>query len=453
MSYERQYLKPSTLEVDIKGIEITRDAAYCWLLVCLLSRTAIRIALGKILANMHLYQYTKYCLAVILFAPLLIACFSEAKILRKEIVFVLIYVFFVILFQVNLWLHPSYGIYYNRPVFGIEEIFFGVSRGSIWLLLAFVGITQAEKALKCIHISAIINLIYSTYELHQKQLVGYWETYNNAGKITHHSYSLTFGYQVIFCAIVFLYFFLEYRRFFDLICVFIALFYDITEGSRGSMICLGVFLVLYVFVTAQKTNLNNRIIIVTSVLLVVTLVHLLKNKIILGLVGIFDRLNISSRTLDMLISGNITDDNSRDVIRDLCYEAIQKQGFWGMGPFGSRTIIARKFYWGYPHNLAIELMMDYGVVIAVIILGTLAIGAICVLLYGEIKRKIVFIILLSMVIKLFMSATYWEDGFFWGCIGWMYMTIKYTVSSKASTSSDNTKKQERLTSKYIKKKP
>ena len=74
----------------------------------------------------------------------------------------------------------------------------------------------------------------------------------------------------------------------------------------------------------------------------------------------------------MLLNGEITDDHGRAEIARLSWDGIAKQGFFGMGPFGCRTIIAPYYNYGYPHNIFLEFILDYGWVLGILFLSILA---------------------------------------------------------------------------------
>ena len=120
----------------------------------------------------------------------------------------------------------------------------------------------------------------------------------------------------------------------------------------------------------------------------------------------------------MLLSGKISSDNGREKIAALSWSAIQRQGFFGMGPFGCRTVIAPFYNYGYPHNIALEMIMDYGWAIAGMIMTLITVRIFRAFIHADQKQSGVLIILLSMCMKLMISGSYWSEPFFWGLLGW-----------------------------------
>ncbi len=424
-------------------LRISQEAVYSWLLIITISRPAVGFVLRKVLSLVGLSFIYSYVLAAIMLIPVFIIFVKTFNHSRNQIQFLGIYLVFVLYFFINLVIHPSYEMYYFRDVFGIDEVFFGITRGSIWCLLAFVSAKDPQKVMRALRIAAYIMFLYSIYELIQARRVGYWETYNARGVMTQYNYSLTYGYQVIFCTIVFLYYYFNKKSIIDLTCSIISLVFVIMEGSRGSLICLFMFVLLYSLICVNKLKPMTKILLGIGALGIYFLISSNWDALVEWFLHSIMKTNINSRTISMLLNGNITSDQNRLVIYDLCWNSIKNQGFFGMGAFGNRTVIAPQFYWGYPHNIFIELVMDYGWFIAIILSIIIICSCIRMFKYAEGDRLFVFIILLSMTMRLFMSSSYWTDGFFWGFLGWMYASfqnisynkrIRNTISSRTMES-------------------
>ena len=130
-------------------------------------------------------------------------------------------------------------------------------------------------------------------------------------------------------------------------------------------------------------------------------------------------MNINSRTIEMLLNNTLMSDNGRVRIAELAWGVIDQQGFFGNGAFGSRWAIAPSYYWGYPHSIFLEFIIDYGWMFGCILLGVLAFAILRTLFVVDDEALCVFCVLLSMNAKLFLSDSYWSYQFFWVLLGCM----------------------------------
>ena len=399
-------------------IRLSKTWPYDWLIIAFLASETISTGFEFVFSKFDMLRLAGICTAIITWTPFLFVTLLNIKKAREEARFIVIYVAVFVLLMINLMLHPDYGKYYTRPVYGAYTVVFGLNRGALWGMLVFAVARKTNNVLSDIHISAILLFVYCLYRFYRAKQVGYWEAYNDLGILGKSEYNLVFGYKVIFCAVVFLYFFLERKNLLDLMGAAIALLLDIKEGSRGSLICLIVFVILYMFVKITRMKLRYKVLI--SLLLIMTYVGLTYyySEIVSLALRIIQKLHIQSRTINMLLSGDIMDDNGRAKIAELSWRAIHKQGFFGMGPFGCRTVIAPYYNYGYPHNIALELILDYGWFVAIGIMAWLIIRILRSFIHADKQQNSVLIIVLSMCVKLLISGSYWSEPFFWGLLGW-----------------------------------
>lgn len=401
-------------------IKITKENAYGWLLFCLIIRKGLLAAISKCLSIVGASGMAGFVLAVVMLGPLILITFKKTSGANAIFYFCVIYLCFLMFILIEGTIHPQYEEYYARPVFGIYEVFFGIKRGAIWGVLAFLGLHNGRKVLNVFYWGAAFLLLYSLYELLEAHSVGYWETYDAAGEMTKYDYSLTFGYQVIFCCIVFALFFLEQKKWYDLIAAVLSFMLVLLEGSRGPLVCLAVFVVLYFLIKSKRKRMK----LVIPIMALSLVIFLFGDQLFSWILDRIAALNIDSRTITMLLSGNLSSDNARGIIFDLCWDHIAKQGFWGMGPFGSRTFIVPRYYWGYPHNIVLELILDYGWMVGIGIMVAIVLAIIGMFRRAKKEELMVFCILLACNMKLFLSSTYWGELFFWSMVTWMAVILK-----------------------------
>lgn len=191
-------------------------------------------------------------------------------------------------------------------------------------------------------------------------------------------------------------------------------------GSRGTILCIASFLIMYYMMNFKK-NFFYLIIIVTSLIGVIWNF----NNIIDITINKFESLGISSRTLYKLQNGDILNDTGRGKIQEVAIEALNEHPILGLGIGGERILVNDKIYemtkdmsTCYPHNLAIEIIVQYGYFI-----GTMLIIFLIGLLVNTIKNtsgneRNIFLLLVSQeVIKLLVSSSYIISPMFFLVLG------------------------------------
>ena len=191
-------------------------------------------------------------------------------------------------------------------------------------------------------------------------------------------------------------------------------------GSRGTILCIASFLIMYYMMNFKK-NFFYLIIIATSLIGVIWNF----NNIIDITINKFKSLGISSRTLYKLQNGDILNDTGRGKIQEVAIEALNEHPILGLGIGGERILVNDKIYemtkdmsTCYPHNLAIEIIVQYGYFI-----GTMLIIFLIGLLVNTIKNtsgneRNIFLLLVSQeVIKLLVSSSYIISPMFFLVLG------------------------------------
>lgn len=403
---------------------LTKEKAYWWLVFCVAARSSLLFFIYKGLGVLYLSSLSGIVFAALMLAPVLIITLRNYKYADSELLFVAFLLSFQMILLVEGEFHPDYIEYFRRPVYGIYEVFFSTSRGAIWAFLAFSGIKNGKKVLNAFHVAAVVELLHGLYQLCEARSIGYWEVHDAVGEMIQVNYDLTFGYKLIFCCIVFLFFFLHQKRIFNLIASILSGLMVITDGSRGPILCLAVFLFLYMLVKIRDQQRWKKTIFAFLGIGICCIGLLLWQSIIPWLINKVSHMNVNSRTISMLVSGNIRSDTSRSAIYNLCLDIIRRQGPFGVGPFGDRVFIAPRYYWGYPHNVVLELILDYGWIVAIVIMAAIAVGILKLFKSLREEELIVFSILLACSTKLFISSTYWAEAFFWGMLAWMINMLR-----------------------------
>lgn len=204
------------------------------------------------------------------------------------------------------------------------------------------------------------------------------------------------------------------KRFVRLICFLTAVYFAIfitVYGNRGALVvvlvAMAVFLVVYVPL--------KHLVLLGGFFLSAILGALLFLEPILEMAGGLLGFDLAqSRNFRLLTRGLIDDDAGRFRIWKVCFDAILEHPLLGNGSGGDRVAnFVSRGRAAYAHNIVIELCVDFGVVIGLLIFGWLLyIGFRMVFKCRDRDWKALFLpfYVFSMV-ELFFSDTLYQSGY------------------------------------------
>lgn len=308
-------------------------------------------------------------------------------------------------FLLSFMAHPEYEEFFTRPVYGVLHRVFRPER-AIYAYLFFRLCRRPERVLGVMQWVSYILTAYHMWLLLDARAAGGWEEYDAGGEMTLMNYSLVYGYQVLFPAAVFTNDVFAGRK--SSVPWFLACVVQvILGGSRGPMLLLVGYCGLLLIRNWKRMPKLKYLI----VLLLAFLGFLLSDAALTWL----ESLGEHSRTIRMLLEGSISDDNGRDALQTAALELIKTGGPFGWGIYGDRAVLSQYHFAGYPHNLFLELLTNYGWLLG---------GLMCVIICFDIIRMIIFCkhpvwweiytILLICAMQLMVSQSYWYVWAFWG---------------------------------------
>ncbi|MBQ8783601.1 MAG: hypothetical protein IJZ57_07510 [Clostridia bacterium] len=184
---------------------------------------------------------------------------------------------------------------------------------------------------------------------------------------------------------------------FHYIVVILGMFAFAFGGARGAMLSLIIAGLIFYFMTYKPTKKN--VLTCTVIVTIGVAIALFKSSILIFISDVLDRLLIDSRTFRYLATGEIFDDSNRFQLYETSIDNI---GILGKGIMGDRVILGY-----YSHNLFLELLVQFG-----LLLGILLIGVICGCVISAILKKdrpeYIYIILLLPCgfLKLMITGSY-----------------------------------------------
>ncbi|GEM_PF-6838665 len=195
-------------------------------------------------------------------------------------------------------------------------------------------------------------------------------------------------------------------------------------GTRGAVVAVAVFFLLYLFLYTLPHGRNK----IRTIMLII-IIGLI---IITYFTAFFDytsNLGFGTRIYDQL-TGNVEMTGSgRERMHAVSIQEIMNQGFFGHGVFGEqylyRNIVGK---YTYPHNLVLELMLQFGLFIGgilVIMVFYLPIKAYKIEIKNRNYRTAMFIVALatSVYMNLLFSYTFWTTPLFFFVLSYFIRLI------------------------------
>lgn len=199
---------------------------------------------------------------------------------------------------------------------------------------------------------------------------------------------LPFSYSILTCTLsCLLGFFIKNNKIY-LICFLLGLALILLLGSRGALVCClaGSIIILY----SVRKNLNFKLIILLFTILIIFIFLLI----------LYSRIDVAfSRTLNMLISRDFFSDSGRFEIIETLYANFN---ILGSGIYSERIFINT-----YPHNIFVEFLFQYGLLIGIFLCISLLLllkkGCQC---KDQSIKYLVILLLSAGFFKLLFSSSY-----------------------------------------------
>lgn len=342
-----------------------------------------------------------------------------------------LYVSIVFLVLFTSVFHPEYADWFHHSYYNLNNMLVH-PRGAIWAFIVVWLIDDPEDIYSTLRIVCWILFIYYLLQYAQAMRIGYWTIYDIDGTESQMTYNMEFGYAMMFPAVFFgAVAFLKKVKIYYLFYA-VAMITILLGGSRGSAVWgILLFPIMLPFKWKNFTKKERHIWLLACFFLLplAYLVYSYLDVIQLGLSVALSEHGISSRTIEALFSGELSDANGRDEIYEMAIDLIKTGGPFGRGIYGDRIYIGRFFRWGYSHNVILELLVTFGYVGGSVIVGAVVYG-----IYNLFRRvtgiteQIIFITFFVTSLKLILSNSFWYVPSFWVVlvliIKWKTGTVK-----------------------------
>lgn len=365
--------------------------------------------------------------SMITFFPVFLSAVMYHKI-RKTGFFILLPLC-LLLFLLSAEIHPEYRTWIFAGNWDIWTCIFAPSCG-LYAFLYIQSIKKCDSLFKTVYIATWFNFAYALVRFMRVLMVGTIVTFKSIGQTHIIDYDMTLGYMVAFGAVVFLYKCVDKFNILDFGGLLFSIVIIVFGGSRGAF---GLLILAFLFIGFEfrEKLLNNKFFVTFSILCIGLIIigGISIKEIQAFLLNMLEKYDIHSRTLTMLISGHIADDNGRNAINDAAIQLIKTGGIFGHGVYGDRYVLVKVQDAGYPHNICLEMAAQFGVAFAVTILTIISALVIATFFNSKDKNfRIVYLAFLISSGKLIMSDSFWYNKYFWGLLGLtvMYWRILHT---------------------------
>lgn len=196
------------------------------------------------------------------------------------------------------------------------------------------------------------------------------------------------------------------------------LFMVISFGTRGPIVCIVAFFVLYFLMTKEwKHPLRAKAAIVIAGIVLLVFME----PILIQMEQLFSNLGVSTRIMQRMLDGSFLDSWGRESVNAQIIPWILQHPWTGLGFAGDRLIVG-----GYSHNLIFELCVSFGIPIAVLVMACILAAVFYGLHYAETSLTKSFIILLvcCSIVHLMISGTYLSHRLLFFLMGYCVSIIR-----------------------------
>lgn len=180
---------------------------------------------------------------------------------------------------------------------------------------------------------------------------------------------MNFAYYLCFFTCYLLIYYMKHRNPRDLVLSALGIILLLFSGTRGPIMCVIVSFAAY-FLTNKNTTSNIIIVVLTCVVLWFLSYTGLLGNIIRSAYTAMGRIGFSTRIFDYATNNMLSDSSGRDTLQAICWRAIEKKPFTGMGIGYDRVILK----YSYCHNFIIEMFLCFGIPGGIVLVGLIVIS-------------------------------------------------------------------------------
>ena len=216
--------------------------------------------------------------------------------------------------------------------------------------------------------------------------------------------------------------YLLYHNKSDLIWIIVG-FLFLMAGGRQSFVGFFIgMMVVYYSIRLNHLTIKQLVVRLMLVLFLLLFIVLLLPYLIVLLGDVVNVMGMDSRTMDMLTGNELFSTSTRDSIYELSMFYIRSNLYDIKGLFADRYMLRITDSWiAYPHNLILELMMDFGVILGGLFSLIILFKFVLRLVRGNIEKStIIGIIATSILVRLMVSSSFMIEGCLYTVLGLLF---------------------------------
>lgn len=392
-------------------LTISTDVIADILFVIFYSMSFFEWVFGQILGVVNATLFASTLILIMLYMMVLLLVVTSRKYLKLD--FIGLCAFIIVFFFITYIFHPEYEYVYMRRQYGVWDYVLSPGNG-LYAYLFVRLVDNPQKLIKNLKLSGYFIYAYSALRLYLALRRGYWFEEDYLGHTIHLSYNLNFGFNLVIFVCCFLYCALKDKSLKDFVLAVLGIVMIFLGGSRGPLLDIAIFLAIYILITAGESR--NKFFCLLIIILGTIIICLTYRQILIMVANILTSLNLSSRTIVKLLEGSIAEDNGRAEIWAAALNMIKENPF-GYGAMGARHVLYHIHIVGHPHNVFLEIFVDYGVIIGSIMIIAFFVKSIRIFVAKNLGEwKYVYLIFFAYACQLLTSYTYWHSTGLWAVL-------------------------------------
>ena len=245
-------------------------------------------------------------------------------------------------------------------------------------------------------------------------------------------YSMTLGYDLALSSILLFKSNIRKKNTYDFLLFLLTFLLVLLFGNRGAALTVVVSTIaLYLLNKCKGKSRSYCIRTISIAFIVFLLLFVIKDFLISGIDSVAKSFGIQSRTLEKLLSGNISDDNGRKAIQTSVMNNWNNMPFFGYGVLGDRQFAEGS----YSHNIFIELITSFGYLFGVFIIAFIALSLFLKFKWDKECRGLLLLIAAFVIVKMIISGSFATETMFFIFLGcsFNFRSTKRIVTKKRQT--------------------
>lgn len=244
------------------------------------------------------------------------------------------------------------------------------------------------------------------------------------GRASIGAYSQSFSYYLLLPAVMSTNEFLDTVSLKSIVLALISFLLMLALGSRGAIMCICVFIMLSLL-RRPKTLRHAQIIAYLLIVMAAIVIGLCFDELLMYMQGLLSKFGLRSRNISLFLRPDVYL-SGRDSYYSEVIARIIDHPFAGLGIAGDRYILGGS----YVHNIFIEILANYGVVIGMLVILGLLVLQLRFCFCGNEQQYEMFSVWVSIgFVPLLVSGSYLTEMTFWILLG--LMTRELHIESKS----------------------